>query len=140
MKTNHKINGFTLIELLITLVIVGILAGTSYKAYGGFKIESTREEAKTSLVSSHSYAERYLIESNTNDISGMTLPDKLSKTNNYTIHAVADSDGSHGSYYLEAVVNEDSSQKNDTPECQKIVLYQDGYRTNTANGEENKCW
>ena len=69
MKTSHKNIGFTLIELLVTLVIVGILSSTSYKAYGKFKKESTREEAKIALVSTHSYAERYLMEANTNDIT-----------------------------------------------------------------------
>lgn len=140
MRTIHKIHGFTLVELLITLVIVGILATTSYKAYGKFKVESTREEAKSALVSAHSYTERYLIESNTNDVSGMTLPTEISDTSNYSLSINSVEDSSHGAYYLSASVKSDSNQTNDSEECQSIILYQDGYRTNAPDGEENVCW
>ena len=140
MKSTYFRKGYTLVELLVILVIVGVLSAAGIRAYGQFKIESTREEAKIALVSAHAYIERTLIEENSISVDGYEVPDEL-QDNNYTISIVDDSDsGANGIYYLLAEVNSDSKQVNDSEECQSLVLYQDGYKTNTPEGDANICW
>ena len=65
-------NGFTLMEVMITVVIIGILAGTAYPSYTRFVAEARRSDATINMMRIAALQEKFFTECGryTNQLNG----------------------------------------------------------------------
>ncbi|MFZ4792103.1 MAG: type IV pilin protein [Candidatus Competibacteraceae bacterium] len=76
----QKNQGFTLIELMIVVAIVGILAAIAYPSYQDSIRKSRRADAKSVLLQTAQWMERYFTENNRYDQDRASTPVAVATT------------------------------------------------------------